>query len=341
MDDALRPLIEASWLPHALDLAREAVLFLPCDPGRIAEASFVDGRTAIAIGAPIAIPFSALLRADVPPQAGPDRMIFHVGFCGSTLLSRLLEVPGQVRVLREPNILADLANHRTALDGEERKVPLYRPLLERICALLRRPWSPGEMVIVKPSNWANTLLPELTGGDRDIRALFLTARRDEFLRAVIRGGSERLAFAARAAVHLSGREQSDAEQVSAALSAPGEDLDRLTRLAIVLHSIQVRAFARACQRAEWCQGEMLSHADMTAEPQVQATKAAKILAVGVPSADLAANCTRWANRNAKAPDRAFSGAQEHAQNLRAEQTWGERMQRALSWAGTVLGPETG
>ncbi len=56
--------------------------------------------------------------------------------------------------------------------------------------LLSRPLSPGEIQIVKPTNAANVLIPEILHARPDAKALLLYSDLDTFLRAILRRGAE-------------------------------------------------------------------------------------------------------------------------------------------------------
>ncbi|MEM9529424.1 MAG: hypothetical protein AAGA23_00755 [Pseudomonadota bacterium] len=77
--------------------------------------------------------------------------IFHVSFCGSTLLSRCLDMPRQRLVLREPFVLRQIWEVGL-LYPQEFDVNRQRKLLKLVLPLLAKPSEPGETVCIKPSN---------------------------------------------------------------------------------------------------------------------------------------------------------------------------------------------
>ena len=333
------PIVEysdARFFPHQISLADDRLTFIPTDRTKLRGASFIDGRSDFSTGAASDTCLSTLLASPVQaPQ--PDRFIFHIAFCGSTLLSRLLDVPGRALVLREPNCLVDLANQRAALDGEERSDPRFTPALLAIRALLRRRWQAGEAIIVKPSNWINNLAVSLCEDAQALRPLFLTMDRAAFVRAIFRGGSDRLAFAARAAVHLTSEGRENAERVAAALARETDQLGKLAGLAAVAHEVQMRIFREAARKGGWGAAHWLTLDDLVADPRAAARRAATALAIGLPTESLEANCARWLARHAKQPERAYSTEQEGDGNRLAMAEHGERITAALDWADHALG----
>lgn len=90
----------------------------------------------------------------LPHTGQPAGYVLHTAFCCSTLLARCLDHPGRTLVLREPLVLSHLAGAR-----RERQ-PWAGEAARRALRLLDRAYA-GERVLVKPSNFANALAPDL------------------------------------------------------------------------------------------------------------------------------------------------------------------------------------
>lgn len=324
-------LSDVRYLPHQVSLADDRLVLIPTDRSRLRDAGFIDGRTDFSTGPAISTSLSSLLAA---PIAGtpPDHFIFHIAFCGSTLLSRLLDAPGRSLVLREPNCLAEIANQRAALDRAERSDPVVAPALLALRGLLRRRWQAGEAIVVKPSNWINNLAPALCEDADAMRPLFLTMGRADFVRAIFRGGSDRIAFAARAALHLTSDGKDDAELVALALARETDQLGKLAGLAAVLHQVQMRLLADAAAKGGWGESHWLSFDELVADPRAAARKAADALAIELPEKALAANCDRWLDRHAKQPELSYSAGDRSEADRLAAAEHGARIESALQWA---------
>jgi hypothetical protein len=318
-------------LPHHVSLADDRLDLIPTDRERLRHASFIDGRTDFSTGPTRRTRLSDLLAATVPaPQ--PDRYIFHIAFCGSTLLSRLLDAEGHALVLREPNCLTDLANQRAALDAAERSDPASAPALHAVRALLRRRWREDEPIVVKPSNWVNNLAPLICEDAQNLRPLFLVMDRAAFVRAVFRGGSDRLAFTARAAVHLTSAGRANAELVAMALARDTDQLGKLAGLAAVAHEVQMRLFREAAAKGGWDAAHWLTLDELVADPRQAARKAASTLSIVLPDTALEANIAHWLGRHAKQPDLAYSAEAQERFDRDAEAEHGARIDEALRWA---------
>jgi hypothetical protein len=321
---------EPDLLLHELRVDAGEALLLPVDWARVRAAGFLDLREPFTVGPARSVSIEDFLTAE--EEEGPaTRLIFHVGFCGSTLLSRLLDVPGKCLVLREPHCLSNLVNQHVSRDA-------LRKLVPAVCRHLSRSRSSGEQTVVKPSNWANALLPELVVQVQP-RALFMVSSRRSFLLSVLRGGPDRVAFAARAAAHLAGAESELATIVGKAMAEDGNTEAQLARLIIAAYEVQVCRFRAA--------GEMLNadqRAFITAGPLERETarvvrRAADILDLGLSDAEIAGNIRRWSNSHAKEPTTDFSLAKQSDESSAVELRYGELISKVLAWAERELGPE--
>lgn len=317
-------------LLHRLSLANAEAEVVPASADDLRSASFIDGRIDFSCGPLRRLALQTLLDSESIP-APPTRFLFHVGFCGSTLLARLLDHPGSSLVLREPNCLADLANQRAAADRNGETFVGFDQVLAAVARHLARPWNDGETVIVKPSNWVNNLLPSPIAA-APLHPLFLMTARANYLTAVFRGGPQRVAFTARAAAHLSSGGGDAAELLAAALRANQDQVDTLARIAVTTHEIQRRQFARAIEQGGWGERHLLDQAELVADPAAASRKAAAALDLDLPRQAIEANVAAWTGRHAKAPDNAYSRTREVEIGSAIVTEHGSAIEHALDWA---------
>ena len=99
---------DPGFLPYKLDLLARRVLWLRLDAAQREDAAFLDERALPANAEGGWAPLASLLgeHHDAPE---PAAAIFHIGHCGSTLLSRVLDSWPEVQGLREPLPLRTLA----------------------------------------------------------------------------------------------------------------------------------------------------------------------------------------------------------------------------------------
>ncbi|QIL01741.1 hypothetical protein G7078_02350 [Sphingomonas sinipercae] len=312
---------------HELRLAGDEAMLLPVAATGLRSATFLDGRENFSAGQAQFAGAAQFLAGQ--PATADARFIFHIGFCGSTLLSRLLDVPGATLVLREPHCLANIVNQ--PLDEAT-----LQSVLPPVIAHLSQPWAANERVVIKPSNWANALLGRIVRPSS--RAVFMTDSRQRFLTAVLRGGQDRVAFTARLAARLGGDDPELGALVGLAAAAP--DADRqLARLVLVAHEIQLRRFRDAAStlpadRRAWVSAAALDH-----DPMAVLGQASAALDLALAPEQLAANVERWSKSHAKDPGRAFSPSNEASANAAVAARFGALIADTLDWAGDALGPE--
>jgi hypothetical protein len=168
------PLDDPGFLPFKLDLVGRRVLFLRLDAAQRREAAFLDDRALPANADGAWVPLDAVLARDVAAVPSADA-IFHIGHCGSTLLSRLLDSWPQVQGLREPLPLRTLAEAWPTLQQPQSRLsPQQAPHLLR--ALWSR-WStalaPHARSVVKATSSCNGLIETLLAQQPKMRAILI------------------------------------------------------------------------------------------------------------------------------------------------------------------------
>ncbi|QZH76084.1 MAG: hypothetical protein JY451_05865 [Erythrobacter sp.] len=302
--------------PHRVDALRGDVQWASTSVAQLRAATFLDGRETFWSGSRV----EALAERPAPEAQSPG-MIFHVGFCGSTLLARLLDRSGSVLVLKEPQALADLASQAPQL-GEARLAEVLGWAMPHLAAAAPA----GEACVIKPSNWINGLAPALAGGGHVRRAIFLTMAPRAYLRAVFRGGRDRLAHCLRLAELLAHSVAGGGELVRAAIARADDPLDRSALLVVLLHRFQLDLFDRAETRlADGC-ALRIDHAELAADPLEATRRAAAVLDLpGEPTADFDAA------RHSKDMAQVSSADAEESANREIEHHHGARFDMALAW----------
>lgn len=157
MTTAADILRDPHYLPFQLDLANGRVLFVHLDAQQRREAAFLDPRALPPQPQGAWLPLSALVAPTTDDVIADG--IFHIGHCGSTLLSRLLDSWPEVEGLREPLPLRDLA-------AAWRAPSPPRDLLATLMACWRRPLPPASRIAIKVTSSCNSLIePMLRDGD--------------------------------------------------------------------------------------------------------------------------------------------------------------------------------
>lgn len=162
------PLQDPQFLPFKLDLAGGRVLLVRLDAQARADAAFLDERALPPVPEGYWMPIDAWRSAPAADTASRLDWIFHIGHCGSTLLSRLLQAWPEVAPLREPLPLRALA---AAHDRDV--VPHTRTLLRRLAQDWTRPLPPASRTVIKATSSCNALAAEAMRLQHDSRALWL------------------------------------------------------------------------------------------------------------------------------------------------------------------------
>jgi hypothetical protein len=173
---------DAAWLAHRYDESQDAVHLLRLPREEHRAVTFITDDY-LPAEAPRLVLRRRDLAAAAPPPA-PLHFIFHSAYCCSTVLARAVDIGGVSMGLKEPVILNDMVGWRRR--GADPHA--LTPVLDDVLALLARPFSEGEAVIVKPSNILNGLAPAMLGLRPQSCALLLYAPLPDFLRSVARKG---------------------------------------------------------------------------------------------------------------------------------------------------------
>ena len=148
-------------------------------------APFVDSRLEPYARGRFTIPTRELddLVANMPRARPRQYYIFHHAFVCSTLLARCLAQSEAFFALKEPQIvrrLADMARIKQA-SGEIRDAQGWGRFLNTHLQLLAKNYKSGRSVVVKASNLANILMPEILKHTRDSKLIYMYGPLEPFL----------------------------------------------------------------------------------------------------------------------------------------------------------------
>lgn len=198
------PLDDPHYLPFKLDLVARRVLWLRLDAQQRREAAFLDDRAIPANADGVWSPLDALL-AHRSADAPGAHAIFHIGHCGSTLLSRLLDTWPDVHGLREPLPLRTLAQAWPMLAS-----PISRLSPTQAADTLHALWSrwsqalaPARRSVVKATSSCNGLAAPLLSRHADMRVVLLDMPLRAWLAALLKSPASVLDAANAAGERLS------------------------------------------------------------------------------------------------------------------------------------------
>ncbi len=177
---------QSFWFPASL--TDDAIIWIMTDSEQLSSASFLFGN----VFAGNQSRRSAIASKDVSGEAAqfqrPPRYIFHTAFCCSTLLARALRFKDRTLDLKEPDALMQLANIERIRPGRAKDLlPVIQPALFSLAP---------ETTIVKPTNAANRIIPQLMADD-SAKAIIIHSDLDSFVASIARKGEEGRSFVRR------------------------------------------------------------------------------------------------------------------------------------------------
>ncbi len=185
---------DASWFSEKIDFKNDLVQFIKMDRYCYSKSSFLSGGRALRQNIePLSTSFSQLnylLNKEFPndtlTQDHSPCFIFHTAFCGSTLLSRLLDDEDTTLVLREPFCLNQVAmQERLAIDENS-----MQELLNTIFILLNRSWK-NQKIIIKADDYCNNLISMLFKRTMANKGLLLHSSVTRFITAVLKNDARK------------------------------------------------------------------------------------------------------------------------------------------------------
>ncbi|RBP53288.1 sulfotransferase domain-containing protein [Arenicella xantha] len=192
---SVRDLIEdPGYFAYKFNFDTEAVEFVSIADGDLSNATWLNRDALDSNQAPLAVPLSQLLNAlnDLGATIPKSKVhfIFHTAYCGSTFLSRCLDVKGFSQSLREPQLLLDAANAKR-LQWQSASTKLdFRHLPSLAMRLLQKHALPDQTLIIKPINSVNNIIPELLQVNSRSKAVMLYTDARNFLLSTLKKGED-------------------------------------------------------------------------------------------------------------------------------------------------------
>lgn len=171
---------DAAWFPHRLDLQSQTMSFVRLDEAALRAASFLDGRLAVSGRDVLELPLDRLPSLPCCPD-----FIFHIGHCGSTLLSRLLDLSPGVLGLREPQLLRDLAASAPTTIAIQ-SADGWAAVFARSLGLFSRPHQPGQRIVVKATSTCNDLIAPVLALHAEARVVLLYMPLERYLATMLK-----------------------------------------------------------------------------------------------------------------------------------------------------------
>jgi hypothetical protein len=312
---------DPGFLPFQLDLVGQRVLFVRLNAQQRKDAAFLDQRALPSTPEGVWLPLSmldALPTADIVADG-----IFHIGHCGSTLLSRLLESWHEVESLREPLPL------RTLAAAWSEPAARARDLLPRLMAYWRRPLPPHGRVAIKATSSCNVLIEPLLRTHGIRRAVLLDMPLEPWLATLLK--SEGSLQDAAAAV----------EERTEYLRQQGVVLDADSQPRSIVEACAMGWLAEQLRFALLARGEYaarilrIDFEDLLATPQTVLHRVAAHLDLDAERVALAVASPAW-GRYSKAQQHGYSREDRHHDLSLAKQRFGGEIAAGRAWVEALI-----
>ena len=175
-----------------LDLGQGQFQFIRMPRQEVSDKAFLDTRAIETRHKKTELPGAAVLetlRGEMTKQPPLKACyLFHTSFCCSTLIARCLDMPGINLSLKEPYALLGLSGFKRRSKNFDTRSDQWINWRDLTLRLLSRRFVAGERILLKPSNGANNILPEILDYPGTDKVVLLYSSLDHFLVAAIGGG---------------------------------------------------------------------------------------------------------------------------------------------------------
>lgn len=279
---------------------------------------------------------AALWLGRAGPQAAPDRIVAHVGFCGSSLLAQALDATGVCQSYKEPQVVTDVSVLKTLERPFFCSTSDWADLIAIVRSQFRKSF--GALTpVLKPSNWSVNLLPELCGAET--RVVFMTSEPREYLTAVLRGGNERVRFMLSFIQKLRNDFDGVNEAVSAVeTDAGGESWQVVLRSALIALAAQEQMFRQVAEGLPTGNWLTLDGRKLLDTPEEWLARIANTLALPVRRSHRRRAIREAFAASSKQPWAAFDAGAHAASNKRVLDVFQREIDTALEWGARRLAP---
>lgn len=326
-DDGSLPGPSPEYFPIRLAPEANALALVPMSEQIYRTVNFLDDREIPMDGAR-EVPLDAAIRAmdALRPPLRPLHWIFHVAFCGSTLVSRCLEQLPTAFVLKEPYAVHDMADRQRRRNDVPATAIGWHDSLRLLIALLGRTYRDEQVAIVKPTDASTNLVRDVLEINPGSRALFQYVGVEEFLLAML-GDRVRMGFVRERLQDLAVLFPDEAAfRRDAWHSLPDASQ------AACLWVLHLRLYANFAGSAAGDRCRSLDFARFLRDPQESLAAMARYFGLGCSPRDIEAAIATCMAVHSKATRTAFSAADRAARLKSAAETYRHDIDASVAWA---------
>ena len=300
----------AEYFLHQFNPVTDSWNFIKSDKSAVGQTTFLDGRTNFSTDNTFYQLSSGQVLQDNNQKSWNNERsghyLFHIGFCGSTLLAKCLgALADNIVCYKEPQVLIDFANLKANNHLLYREKHNWHRYLSSAVGQLNKPFASDQFTAIKPSNWVNSLAPDLLNSGMTNKAVFMSMPLSQFVIAVLRGGRERITFVYQLRQHL----QSvlpEYQPLCQQVDASDEDIMlQVVKSIILVHQMQHDLFVQSqalMPKSHWL---ALDYNRLIAEPYSVMKNVLELFNVTADEASILSAITQSFKRHAKASEHAF------------------------------------
>lgn len=317
---------------HKIDPVTETVSFIKTTRDILSSSAFIDGRTDLRSEDDvinISLQDAFQWHRENPPIKTDKRFIFHISFCGSTLLARACDSAGRVFSYKEPQVFVDLATLKAEKHAYFTDPDIWHNLIDIILRQFSTGFAPGEITLIKPSNWVNSIIPDLMS--RRGRAIFMTTDPQDFLVAVFRGGQERITYCCNFLMHIQTALPELSHLIAQAAPLNTDPLLGAARLILTAYHMQKVAFEQIMSRLQPDQFGQLAFKDLLAQPKERLAYVSETLGLKLTAEEIAQNIPMAFKKYSKASEEDYQKDQAKQQDQKIIRDFSHVFGPALTW----------
>jgi hypothetical protein len=323
---------DAGWHLYQFDFTAGVSEWLPLSEVQFRHASFLDQRLPAAAAPPLSIPLEEMHHLTAGGATTTTNFIFHIGHCGSTLLSRALAACPTVLPVREPLTLRQLSTLQGELPTDE-----WTHYLQFALAAHSRIFRPGQTSMIKATSTCNALiLPIMKLLPH--RQVLLYLRLESFLAGML--GKQ--APAQDLSGHASARLQEWQAISGQVLSQPANGFTE-TQLAVLAWLTGMARLLQAGAQNSGQDGEqndrqclLLDFEDFLAAPETGLGRLIDFFELSDPSQEILQAWPEISLGYSKQPDQPYSAFNRNRTLARGRLQRGEEIRQGLDWAAELI-----
>jgi hypothetical protein len=318
-----------------VDPVRGRAIFTPMNEESYRDSAFLDNRIVRAAERDLVVDLDDLIELATARQAESPLIhyLFHMGHCGSTLISRILGERSCYLALREPPLLMGLSRSLRALGrpGFPLSRQRWEALRELSLLMLGKTWRSGQTALVKPTSHAGNLIPELMRHTGQERAVLLYVDLATYLATMLRPHTRRETrlfakdFRMREFMDLSGLDPATSSDYSDA---------KLITLTWLLHAREMTIALEDPALVGRCLPVHFD--DFLAEPVAGISRICDFLGSPMPAAERESVLSgSWLSRSAKNPAEPYDDRARDRELATLRARHAEELEAGVAWAARV------